>query len=1550
MRLTAYPHFLPTICLLALGLAVAPARGQVETAAQRAQQDAYRVRAARFLRGRTVAPAVGQPGPEITTALALAGARTQHAAMVKTGTEARVAHPRLNGLNAGWQAVGPNQIASLAYGNVTGRLTSIAIDPADATGNTVYVGSTGGGVWKSTNAAGPAGSVTFLPLTDTLPVFSANAGTSAVPSLSTGALSIQPGGGVGEVLLAGTGDPNDATDSYYGSGILRSADGGSTWTLVQESHDGVAGNHSFLGLGTAGFAWSGATAGLVVAAMSQAVEGSLVNAADATNSVMGLYFSNDAGVTWQMATVRDGSQTVQTPLPSGENNGGNAATAVVWNPLRRSFYAAVRFHGIYQSTDGMNWTRLPAQPGAGLTTAACPTNPGMTGSTTCPLFRSALAVQPVSGDLFALTVDVNNVDQGLWQDSCGASNGSCTNASVTFATQIPAGAMERGSGSQVIAQGDYDLSLAAVPAAAGDGANTLLYAGTIDLFRCGFANGNGAACLLRNTTNALNGCAAPAQVAPAQHAIGVLALAAPLVYLGNDGGLWRSSDGVAETGSVCSAGDASHFQNLNASLGSLAEAVSLAMHPSDADTLLLGVGANGTALTAAASGFLPWTQVASGEGGYVAIDPVTPANLYVSTGPGVSVKFCSKGGSCTTADFAGTPTIGAAQVGDDASLVDPPFLLDPETPTSLVVGTCRVWRGPAQDGSSWSGANQLAQPFGGPSNAVCSATTNPVVRSLAAGGPLSNAAAVQNAGSTVLYAGLAGSLDGGGSLGGHLFATTAGATAGPATAWTDTAGTNVTNDVASGHVFNPGGFDLSSVAADPHDATGKTVYATVMGFAGNGVNAPHVYRSVNGGTSWTNISSNLPNAPANSVVVDPNDANTLYVALDTGVYVTSQVATCTAANCWSVFGASLPNAPVIDLVASPGVPTGDGRVGELRAATYGRGVWQIPLLTALNPLQPILSVHPAALTFSAQEVATQSPAQTVTVTNSGDAPLTLSSITTTGDFNETDGCTGAGSNVIGVGATCSVQVSFLPTLTGARTGVLTVFGNSRGGQATVTLNGAATAPGVIVLNPASVAFPATNIGARSAPINITISNTGGTTVALQTPLLGGADAGDFKTSANSCGTSLPAQTGCTVSIVFQPLAAGARAASFSISDDAGTQMAALSGTGTAPATDALSPPSLVFAAQVLNTTSGAQLVTLSNAGDVALTLISAQVTSGDFTAVNSCGNSLNPRSTCTISVAYVPKAVGAETGVLTVADQFRSQAVALAGTGLAPAGVSLSPFAGLTFPVTGVGMTTDPQTVTLTNNGGVTLSLQGVAITGDFLIVAGSDTCPASLPPATACTLQVVFQPTLGGTRTGTLTFMDSAGNSPQGLTLTGVGVDFTFAPSGQTTLTVASGTSAVYPFLLTAAAGTPGTASFTCLGAPVNATCVVTPQAPSLAGTTSVIVTVATGVAPTTTMISSPGSRRGTDAAVLLAGLLLPLGCFVRPIRRRGLRAALAGSISLVMMALCGCGAGRAIPPSGGTGSNGTGVVTPSGSYSIAVSATSAGLTRTTNVTLIIQ
>ncbi len=805
-----------------------------------------------------------------------------------------------------------------------------------------------------------------------------------------------------------------------------------------------------------------------------------------------------------------------------------------------------------------------------------------------------------------------------------------------------------------------------------------------------------------------------------------------------------------------------------------------------------------------------------------------------------------------------------------------------------------------------------------------------MVRALAAGGPASGVVAAQNAGSTVLYAGMAGKLDGGGALGGHLFTTYAAGSAGATTAWTDVAKSTVLNDAAG--KFNVGGFDVSSVVVDAHDATGKTVYVAVMGFAGNGVNAAQVYRSTNGGGSWTNISSNLPNVPANAVLVDPNDANTLYLATDAGVYVTKQVASCASSNCWSVYGTGLPNAPAVALQAGTGLATGDGRLGELRVGTYGRGIWEIPLLTAASPAVPAMTLSVTSLTFGAQAVATASVSQTITVTNSGNAALTVSQIVTTGDFSETDTCVGA---AIAAGTSCAMQVTFLPAATGARSGVLTVYGNVAGGQATAALAGVGLTAAAVVVNPIAITYPGTNVGAASAVQNITVSNTGGVTASLQAPVV----TGDFKITANTCGPSLAAGVGCTVSVAFQPTASGMRTGSFSITDGVGTQTVSLTGSGVLPATDALGPMSLSFAAQQLNMASAGQQVTLTNAGDAALTLVAAQISSGDFTVVNGCGNSLAGHAACALTVAFVPKSVGAGGGVLTVSDAYRSQTVTLSGMGVAPPGVSLSPMATLTFAATGVGRTAAAQTVTLTNNGGMPLSIQSVGVSGDFAIAAAGNSCGTSLGVGLACSLQIFFAPTMGGARAGVLTVVDNAGSSPQSLQLTGTGIDFALSANGSTAATIAAGGLAVYPLLLTSAAGVPGTVAFACTGVPAHATCTVNPSAGALGGTSTVSVTVATSVAGAA--LHWPGERK----MVWLVGML-PLGLL--GLGRRRWRRLVGAAVLCGVVMMAGCGASRLIPSTGLGG--GTVSPTPSGTYNLTVSGTSAGMTRSVGLTLIVQ
>ena len=1337
------------------------------------------------------------------------------------GQQARPATSQSQSLSTTWLPVGPDQVNTSAWNLVTGEVTSLSADPSVSSGNTLYAGTAGGGVWKSTNAAGSPGGTSFVPLTDTLSVWS----SSALTSLSIGAITVQPGGT--GVILAGTGDPNDATTSWYGAGVLRSADAGNTWTLIHSTSVALSqsfSTYSFYGNAFAGFAWSTNTPNLVVAAVTMSGYDATVDAEPSAQSMLGLYYSPDAGVSWQLATIEDGpGQIVQGP-DRLSNSGGNAATAVVWNPVRHRFYAAIRFHGYYESADGITWTRLANQPGVNLTTTLCPANPNLAGSEACPIFRGALAVQPVTGDIFALTVDQNNRDQGLWRDVCQLTAETCASSTVQFATRISDAPLQTINGG-VIAQADYDLWLAAVPSQQ----DTLLFAGTADIWKCSLAN----SCVWRNTTNTQT-CNA-AHVAPAQHAIDATFGSSGLLYFGNDGGLWRSTDNVNQQEPSCSSDDATHFQNLNGGLGSLAQVENFSQDPTTPTSWLAGLGGLGTAApgpTASA-----WNQVINGEGNFTAVDPANPQNWYATSEFGVGINRCSQGTACDIASF-GNVAIGEPQVENDFQTIPAPWILDPLNTSNIILGTCRIWRGPAT-GSGWSQLNLLSSMLDNDQEPSCDG--NAEVRSLAAV-PITSATSPA---SEQLYAGIAGVYDGGGLIPGHIFtAAIDSASEASKTKWTDLYASPITNSGVNGTQFDPEGYAISSIYPDPHDPTGQTVYVTNQGLSNTASYVPIVYRSTDAGAHWTDITANLPLAPANSVTVDPNSANIVYVALDTGVYVTQNVANCASSSgaCWNVYGSGLPNAPVISLMTY-----NRGATQTLRAATWGRGIWQVNLLTAgIAPTSTTLS--PTSLTFPNQQVLTVSATQTVTITNTGTLDLNISSISLTGDFSETDNCTNQ--PVAPTGA-CQISVTFDPTQSGARTGLMTIFGNVTGGQMAAALSGTGIAPGAIVLTPSAVSFTATAVGSPSAQLFLTVANTGGETANLT----GETITGDFAISANTCGKSLASQNSCTLGIVFTPTATGNRTGVLTVTDALGKQTAQLSGSGQAPATDTLSPLSLTFASQQIGTTSASQQVTLANSGDQPLTSIAASVT-GDFTVVNNCGALLQAHATCAIVVSYVPTIVGAESGTLTVTDEFRAQKTPLTGIGIAPPGVSATPKS-INFGGYAVAATSAPQAITVTNSGGYALTSLAAVVTSGFAV--SGNNCPSSLAVGANCQLSVTFTPTTAGPATGTLTISASNLAAPITVALSGSGNDFGISATGSTSAIITSGQTANFALQLEGLGGTSGTVALTCTGAPQNATCSLNPTSMAVTGlnTSSVTVSIATGVAPTS---SSSALHRDQD------------------------------------------------------------------------------------------
>lgn len=1439
---------------------------------------------------------------------ALANASAQNTALPRKP----LAEDSTGAATAPWTSVGPQQVMTPAFGLVTGRVTSIAADPSDPTGNTIYVGATGGGVWKSTNAAGPAASVTFLTNTDTLPAYSRRDNAS----LSIGALSVQPGGT--GVVLAGTGDPNDALDSYYGSGILRSADGGSTWSLIDSSAGGFQRSYSFVGEAFAGFAWG--TVGsqpVAVAAVTDSIEGDLVNAPNASDTAAGLYYSTDAGASWFMATIEDGPYDIIQSGTYYAPAGGSPATSVVWNPVRQRFYAAIRYHGYYESLDGQTWTRLVHQPGVNLTQQMCPTNPGQSASTACPIYRGTIAVQPATGDLFALTVDFNNQDQGLWRDPCSLTGGQCASPTVNFSQQIDSTPFEAGPGDPTIPQGDYNLTLAAVPSQQ----DTLLFVGTDDVYRCSLAN----SCAWRNTTN-VNTCAA-ARVAESNHAIdatfgpGTSQYPAGLMYFGNDGGLWRSTDDVAQQQQSCQPADAAHYQNLNSGLGSLAEINSFSVSPTDPGTILAGLGALGSA--APQAGQQAWAQVLTGNGSETAIDPANPQNWYAPSGPGVAINLCADGALCTPAGFGLQPAIGDPQTANDGDLLPLPatWILDPQNTANMIVGTCRVWRGPA-NGSGWTASNLLSGMLDGDNGPVCNG--NSQIHSLAASGSASDAPGTPE----YIYAGMAGAFEGGGLTPGHLYRAAVTNPQGARANWIDISKSPVTNDKPNGERFNIGGFDISSIYVDPHDPTGNTVYVTIDGFDQNGIHAPVVYGSTDAGAHWLILMNNLPISPAHSIVVDPNDANTVYIALDLGVYVTRSIGSCSdpTQNCWTALGTGLPESPVIQLRTFS-----QGTTALLQAGTYGRGIWQIPML-ATGSTETSATIAPLSLAFTAQPLQTTSASQAVTVTNTGALPLSVSQVAATGDFAEQDSCT---QQPIAAGAACTVQVTFAPTVLGPRQGQLSVYANIPSGQITTSLSGTAVAGPAVVLLPSALNFGMVLNGGKSAVRYVTISNTGGVNINLQIPFA----TGDFQITANTCGPLLPPNTGCTVGVVFTPTASGARSGVLSIKDDAGTQTAVLSGTGQAPATDIFSAQSLVFPTLAIGQVSAPQQVTITNSGGQALNIYSVPPPTGDFTAFDNCPNPLPGGASCAITVRYVPARVGAETGSLVVADAFRTQVISLSGTGVAPAGVASATPLQVDFGSIGT-QSSASQAVTLTNNGTAPLTGLTYNVTGGFIL---KNTCGASLDTGSSCQIGVQFAPSQTGPQAGMLTVSGANLPAPLHVALSGIGEHFALSVIGNANAVLVSGQTASYQVQVSQDQGSSGLIQFSCAGFPPNSTCTVNPsQLQVNSGTTGFLqITVATGVAKAANRPPNPFGKLGLALASMLPFL------FLRRKYRRVWMVLFAAVALALLPTACGVaasGGSSAPPPSNQGGSSAP------GTYTISVTGTVPGLQVSVPMSLIVQ
>jgi uncharacterized protein (TIGR03437 family) len=684
-----------------------------------------------------------------------------------------------------WTLVGPQP----TFDGYSGRVTSIVVDPKNS--NTIFLGGAEGGVWKSTD-----GGVVWKPLTD------------SQPALGIGSLAIDPSNS--DVIYAGTGEQNFNYDAYSGVGVLKTTDGGSTWTVL--------GSDVFDQQGIGALAIQPGHPEVILAA------------ADA-----GVYWSGDGGASWQYVL-------------------SGPATDVVFDPTTGSAYAAVGgpfeipYAGVYKSVDGgVTWKASNGSAAKALPSSS-------------KIGRIALAISPSSHNtIFAGVSDPNNASPlGLYKSTDGAGSWTRTGSSAYCGGQCW-----------------YNNVLAVNPAN-----SKMMIGGGVSLM---FSADGGATWSFAGRDLHVD-----------QHAV-AFTHDGSRVFVGNDGGVWASS---AKNTSF-------EWLNLNSTLALTQFYAGLSIHPSDPAISFGGTQDN---QSLAFSGSLKWRSVTCGDGAATAIDPIHPANVYITCAglqPGGHFFVIQK-----SATGGGAGTYVEADNGLSAAEGVPfvPYItIDPTDPQNLYfTGNQHIYQ-TTNGGGSWKAI----------SPDVTSGFLWPC------------AIAVAPSDSNTVYSG---SCDG-------VVKVTHKALSGSASAW---------RDISAGLPGNA----VTHISVDP--GSPMKAYATMSGFQ-----AGHVFLTQDGGNNWTDISGNLPDLPANDLVIDPDLAGTLYLATDMGVFWTNDTG-----KVWSPFGAGLPNAAVLSLAFQEASRT-------LRAATHGRSVWDLLVpVQGLNLIPAVSSISPSQISLEGSQILT----------------------------------------------------------------------------------------------------------------------------------------------------------------------------------------------------------------------------------------------------------------------------------------------------------------------------------------------------------------------------------------------------------------------------------------------------------------------------------------------------------------------------------------------------------------------------------------------------
>ena len=300
-----------------------------------------------------------------------------------------------------------------------------------------------------------------------------------------------------------------------------------------------------------------------------------------------------------------------------------------------------------------------------------------------------------------------------------------------------------------------------------------------------------------------------------------------------------------------------------------------------------------------------------------------------------------------------------------------------------------------------------------------------------------------------------------------------------------------------------------------------------------------------------------------------------------------------------------------------------------------------------------LTPSPTSLAFGAQVVNTTSTSKTLTL-KATNASLSSIAPSITGDYALAGGtCV----STLSQNSTCTILVTFTPTVLGSRAGTLTVPSSGILGPLKVSLTG--TGATVLSTSPISLSFGTVYVG-KNATLSGKLTNNSASSLPITAAI---APAGtDFSLGTTTCGASLASHTSCSFQVVFTPTSQRNETASLTYTS--GVNKATVSLRGTAMYALALSSKTIAFGTITVNT-SLLQTVTLTNNTASSITLSNGISPTGTAFSISggTCGTTLAAHTACTIGVLFAPKTTGLQSATLNVSGGGYANSATLTGTG-----------------------------------------------------------------------------------------------------------------------------------------------------------------------------------------------------------------------------------------------------------------------------------------------